>query len=81
MSCYSEAAYECVIGLQSTGVQANAKHLAANEQEHARFSSNSIIDDRTLHEVYMYPFLKTMMAGVASLMCAESKLISCILIL
>ncbi|KAH7099385.1 glycoside hydrolase family 3 protein [Auriculariales sp. MPI-PUGE-AT-0066] len=69
-----EAGYETVIGIQSSGVQANAKHLIGNEQEFARFSQNSIIDDRTLHEVYAYPFLKTMVAGVASLMCAENRI-------
>jgi len=35
-----EAAYQTIKGTQSTGVQANAKHYLANEQEHYRVSGS-----------------------------------------
>ncbi|KAF2104302.1 family 3 glycoside hydrolase, partial [Rhizodiscina lignyota] len=55
---------ETIIGVQSTGVQACAKHWLANEQETQRTSTydlfgntvteavSSNVDDRTLHELY-----------------------------
>jgi beta-glucosidase-like glycosyl hydrolase len=72
------AAYETIQGIQSQGVMATAKHYVGNEQEHFRrplewglpeaLSSN--IDDRTLHEVYAWPFAESVRAGVASVMCS-----------
>jgi beta-glucosidase len=35
---------------------------------------SSNIDDRTIHEVYMWPFANAVHAGVSSLMCAYSRL-------
>jgi beta-glucosidase-like glycosyl hydrolase len=67
-----EAAYETVKGIQSTGVQANAKHFIGNEEEHNRTYSSSNIDDRTMHEIYLHPFLKAVQADVASVMCSYS---------
>ena len=63
-----EGAYETVMGIQSTGVQANAKHFIGNEEEHNRTYSSSNIDDRTLHEVYLHPFLRAVQANVATVM-------------
>lgn len=65
-----EAAYETIKGLQSQGVQATAKHFVGNEQELNRTTSSSNIADRTMHEVYLHPFLKSVQAGVASVMCS-----------
>lgn len=65
-----EAAFATVQGIQDNGVIANAKHFIGNEQEHFRYSSSSNIDDRTIHEVYGWPFYKAVKAGVASVMCA-----------
>ena len=47
-----------------------------SEQEHNRTTSSSNIDDRTLHEIYAQPFLKSVMAGVGSMMCSYST-VSC----
>lgn len=68
-----EGAYETIIGVQSVGVQACAKHFIANNQEHWRFGYTSNIDDRTLHEIYFYPFLRSIEADVASVMCAYNR--------
>ena len=72
------AAAETVKGIQSTGVMATIKHFIGNEQEHFRqarewgtpqaLSSN--IGDRTLHELYLWPFADAVRAGVASVMCS-----------
>ncbi|KAL0952835.1 hypothetical protein HGRIS_007060 [Hohenbuehelia grisea] len=69
-----EAAYETILGMQEGGVQACAKHIIANEQEHHRATSSSNVDDRTQHEVYGHPFLRSVMAGVASVMCSYNQL-------
>lgn len=71
-------------GMQSQGVQAVAKHLVAQEQETQRkptLSSNgtkiesvsSNIDDRTLHEVYAWPFGDAVRSGVAAVMCSYNR--------
>jgi len=72
------AAYETIQGIQSQGIIATAKHLIGNEQEHFRKSFewgipealSSNIDDRTLHELYLWPFAESVRAGVASVMCS-----------
>ncbi|KIM41998.1 glycoside hydrolase family 3 protein [Hebeloma cylindrosporum] len=69
-----EAAYETILGLQEGGIIACAKHLVGNEQEHSRTTSTSEIDDRTMHEIYAHPFLRSVMAGVGSMMCSYNLL-------
>ncbi|KAL5628838.1 hypothetical protein BROUX41_002229 [Berkeleyomyces rouxiae] len=45
-----------VKGIQSTGVQATAKHFVCNDQEHKRNAANSIVSQRALREIYAMPF-------------------------
>jgi beta-glucosidase len=43
-------------GLQSQGVSATVKHLVGNDSEFDRHNTDSIIDERTLHEIYLPAF-------------------------
>ena len=43
-------------GVQEQGVAACAKHFAANSQEMLRMSSDSVMDERTLRELYLTNF-------------------------
>lgn len=76
-----------ITGIQSTGVQAVAKHYIGNEQETQRnptlatasnpieieaFSAN--IGDRTMHELYLHPFAEAVRAGVASVLCSYNRI-------
>lgn len=75
------AAAQTVKGIQEEDVMATIKHFVGNEQEHFRQSfewglPNAIstqIDDRTLHEVYAWPFADAIRVGVASLMCSYNQ--------
>src|SRR5690554_5246126 len=48
-----EMAANWIAGLQSKGVGASLKHFAANSQENERMSSDSLVDERTLREIYL----------------------------
>ncbi|HQY31911.1 MAG TPA: glycoside hydrolase family 3 N-terminal domain-containing protein, partial [Thermomicrobiales bacterium] len=45
-----------VNALQANGIAATVKHFTGNESEFERNSINSIIDERTLREIYLRPF-------------------------
>lgn len=51
-----ELAAAYVNGMQETGVGACLKHFAANSQEFKRHSSDSVMDERTLREIYLAGF-------------------------
>jgi beta-glucosidase len=60
-------------GIQSQHVMADAKHLAVYDQETYRNppSYDTIVSERTLHEIYLPPFYSAVVhAKVASIMCA-----------
>ncbi|KAF3062794.1 putative beta-glucosidase F [Daldinia childiae] len=65
---------QTIKGVQEQGVIATLKHLIGNEQELYRmynpfqqaYSSN--IDDRAVHELYLWPFAEGVKAGVGSIM-------------
>ncbi len=67
------AAY--VQALQAQGVSACVKHFAANNQETARMSGSSQMDERTLHEIYLPAFEAAVKKGGAgSMMCAYNAI-------
>lgn len=61
-------------GMQEVGVQATAKHYLLNEQELNRETMSSNVDDRTLHELYLWPFADAVRANVAAVMCSYNKI-------
>jgi beta-glucosidase len=76
-------------GHQDAGVQATAKHFIGNEQETQRnptYDSNGTvtdviqeavsanIDDRTMHELYLWPFANAVRARASSFMCSYQRL-------
>lgn len=80
--CYSEdpllsgrlaAAY--IRGVQSQGVFATVKHFVGNEAEYERNSISSVIDERTLRELYLVPFEHAVChGGVLAVMTAYNRL-------
>ncbi|KAK0673676.1 family 3 putative glycoside hydrolase [Cercophora samala] len=64
---------ETIKGIQSKGVIACAKHYILNEQEHFRGSIDVRIDDKTMHELYLWPFADAVRAGVGSVMCSYNR--------
>jgi beta-glucosidase len=71
-----EGAFETIVGVQSVGVQACAKHLIGNNQEHWRYGLTANIDDRTLHEIYFYPFLRSLEVNLSNITCFETYIVS-----
>ncbi|GKT83810.1 beta-glucosidase G [Colletotrichum tofieldiae] len=83
------AMYQTITGHQDAGVQATAKHWILNEQETMRNPSfdpngtstdiseqalSSNVDDRTIHELYMWPFADAVKAKASSFMCAYQRI-------
>ena len=75
---------ESIYGLQDAGVQTSTKHYIANEQETQRSSTTSAdgtrtegissnVDDRTIHELYLWPFAEAVKAGTTSIMCSYNR--------
>ena len=62
-------------GVESQGIGTSLKHFAANSQEFCRFTSDSVIDERTLRELYLTAFEIAVKDGKPStVMCAYPKL-------
>ena len=64
-----------VEGLQSEGIGASLKHFACNNQEHERNRGNSVVDERTLREIYL-PAFETIVkkAQPWTVMCSYNRL-------
>ncbi|KAM0137313.1 hypothetical protein ACHAP3_004119 [Botrytis cinerea] len=67
-------------GIQDAGVVACAKHYIMNEQEHFREPSNgnaaisANVDDKTMHELYLWPFADAVRAGAGAIMCSYNRI-------
>ncbi|RYF45544.1 MAG: glycoside hydrolase family 3 protein, partial [Cytophagaceae bacterium] len=80
-----ELVAQTVEGIQAAGVQATTKHYILNEQETQRNPSvdangttiealSSNVDDKTMHETYLWPFANAVHAGTASVMCSYNRI-------
>ena len=74
-------------GIQDQGVIACTKHFIGNEQERFRQapeaqgygfniteSISANIDDKTMHELYLWPFADAVRAGTGSIMCSYNQI-------
>lgn len=62
-------------GQQSSGASSSLKHFAANNQEYKRQNGDSIVDERTLREIYLTAFEIAVREGKPdTVMCAYNKI-------
>ncbi|ROT41385.1 beta-glucosidase [Sodiomyces alkalinus F11] len=72
--------HETVNGVQEEGVLTSVKHFIANEQETNRLQKlpreavSSNVDDKTMHEFYLWPFQDAVHAGSANIMCSYQRI-------
>jgi beta-glucosidase len=58
-----------IAGIQSQGTMAMVKHYIAYDG-----GNNVVLDEQTLHEIYLQPFQDAIDAGVASVMCSYNTI-------
>ncbi len=62
-------------GLQMNGTSASLKHFACNQQENSRFNSDSVLDERTLREIYLTGFeIAVKESKPGTVMCSYPKI-------
>ncbi|MDB4353844.1 glycoside hydrolase family 3 C-terminal domain-containing protein [Akkermansiaceae bacterium] len=57
-----------VVGMQGTGTIATLKHFIANNTDYKRRTSNSVVDERALREIYLPAFEAGVNAGAMAVM-------------
>ena len=69
-----ELAASFVRTVEDLGVGTSVKHFIANNQETNRFTIDSVIDDRALHEIYYKNFKRVIRENPASIMASYNKM-------
>ena len=65
---------EYINGMQALGIGTSLKHFTCNNQEKRRQTSNSIVNEKTLSEIYLRPFeIAVKKAQPASIMVSYNK--------
>lgn len=67
---------KAVEGMNAAGVVTVGRHFLLNEQETNRSSSthySSNADDKTIHELYLWPFVDAVRAGMGAIMCSMNR--------
>ncbi len=71
----SEMAIGEIEGLQSQGVGACVKHFALNNSENYRYMGNSVVSEKTMRELYLKVFERTVKkAKPVTVMCAYNQI-------
>lgn len=71
----AELSTSLIKGVQSRHIGVSVKHFACNSQEHRRMSSDSVVDERTLREIYFPAFESAVKEGKAwTVMCSYNRL-------
>jgi beta-glucosidase len=66
--------------MQGSGVVTSVKHFIGYEQETNRNPSGNVssvssnIDDKTIHELYLWPFQDALHAGAGCIMCSYNRI-------
>jgi beta-glucosidase len=69
----AQATIAYVNGLQENGIMATMKHFVLNNQENNRNFYNSIVDERSLWEIYYPAYEAAVENNVAAVMCAYNR--------
>ncbi len=71
----AELANAYIAGVKSQGVGVCVKHFAANNQEYGRMTSDSIVDEKALREIYLNAFERVIKKSSPEMvMCSYNKL-------
>jgi beta-glucosidase len=62
-----------VVGMQSTGTMATLKHFLCNNTDFHRRRTNSIVDERAIHEIYLPAFKAGIDAGAMAVMTSYNQ--------
>lgn len=62
-----------VVGMQNTGTISTLKHFIANNSDYRRRTSNSVVDERALREIYMPAFEAGVNAGAMAVMTSYNQ--------